>query len=455
MARERQVAAYLRIADAALRAGRSDEAERWYRRALALDPANALALGGLAAARRQRWMRRWLLPTGALVLALFILASALALGTHLLQGRAGLAAPPTAAPPPEATPVAPSGASALPPWPSAPEEALALAAHELAQGLLAEDFARLDVAARSLLQVQQSWGEDAGEEARVAAARLMAALEACASRQWSAAAEHLAAVPDLPSEGRTSLAVGRFLVLLRAGEADLARYVNSLFARPEPLRAAAAHYQVARTLLRDLPQEGDWAARLEHAPLRFFEDFGEPAALAQTWSGWREGTGTLEPAGTLRWGGTEGEALLSRAGENWRDYALIVRLQPQAAGKVGLAVRCANAEQCCVAWLPTGGDESQGLSSWWLECHMGEEVNTFRPTAEGEGAGRCLAPGAWHVVAVTVAGDEVALTCDGLSLGLTGPLGGPPAGGVGLFAGGTEVFVDYVAVTDPPALPRR
>ncbi len=455
MARERQVAAYLRIADAALRAGRPEEAEHWYRRALALDPANALALRGLAAARRQRWMRRWALPVGALVLALFLLASALALGAHLLQGRTGPLAAPTAVPPPEATSAAPSGASALPPWPSDPEEALALAAHELAQGLLVEDFARLDVAARSLLQVQRTWGEDAGEEARVAAARLTAALEACASHHWSAAAEHLAALPDLPSEGRTSLAAGRFLVLLRAGEADLARYVNSLFARPEPLRAAAGHYQMARSLLQDLPREGDWAARLEHAPLRFFEDFGEPTALAQNWSGWDEGTGTLQPDGTLRWGGEEGKGLFSRAGGNWRDYALIVRLRPEGAGKVGLAVRCADPERCCVAWLPVGPREGSGGDSWGLECRMGEKVNTLRPAAEGEQAGRCLAPGEWHVVAVTVAGDEVGLTCDGLSLGLAGPLEGPSSGGVGFLAGGAEVLVDYVAVTDPPALPRR
>ncbi|MGQ9714703.1 MAG: tetratricopeptide repeat protein, partial [Anaerolineae bacterium] len=70
MARERQVAAYLRIADAALRAGRPDEAEHWYRKALALDPANALALAGLAAARRQRGVRRWLLPASGFVLVL-------------------------------------------------------------------------------------------------------------------------------------------------------------------------------------------------------------------------------------------------------------------------------------------------------------------------------------------------------------------------------------------------
>jgi len=453
--RERQVAAYLRIADAALRAGKPHEAERWYRKALALDPANALALGGLAAAKQQRWMRRWVLPAGGFVLALLFLAGALALGASLLQRHAGPPAVPTAALSPEATSTALSGASALPPWPSAPEEALALAAHELAQGLLVEDFARLDVAARSLLQVQRSWGEEVGEDARVAAARLTAALEACASRQWSVAAEHLAAVPDLPAEGQGSLDAGRFLVLLRAGEADLARYVSSFFARPEHLRSAASHYQMARALLQSLPQEGDWAARLERAPLRFFEDFGEPAALAQAWRGWDDGAGALEPSGVLRWGLREGASLLSQAGEGWRDYALIVRLQPQSTGKVGLAVRCTDAQRCCALWLSVGQAGERGPSPWWLECRVGDEATALQPAPEGGEAGICLTPGAWHVVAVTVAGDEVALTCDGSSLGLAGPLGGPPAGGVGLLAGGTEVLLDYVAVTDPPALPRR
>lgn len=455
MDRERQVAAYLRVADAALRAGRPHEAERWYRKALDLDPANAQALAGLAAVQRQRGMRRWFLPAAGLAGAVLLLAGALVLGTYLLQGRAGLPPVPTAAPSPEATLTPLSGASTLPPWPSEPEKALALAAHELAQGLLGEDFARLDVAARSLLQVQRSWGDETEDEWRVAAARLTAALEACASRQWSAAAEHLAAMPDLPAEARASLAAGRFLVLLRAGEGDLARYVNSLFARPEHLRSAAGHYQMAGALLQDLPQGGDWAVRLERAPLRFFEDFGEPAALARAWSGWNEEAGTLEPAGVLRWGREEGEVLLSQAGEEWRDYALIVRLQPEGAGKVGLAVRCAGAEGCCVVWLPLGEDEGRNPSTWRLECRTGEEVKTFQPAAEGEGMGRCLASGTWHVVAVTVAGDQAALTCDGLSLGLVGPLEGPVAGGVGLIAGGTEVLLDYVAVTDPPALPRR
>lgn len=454
MARERQVAAYLRIADAALRAGRPDEAERWYRKALALDPANALALAGLAAARRQQGVRRWLLPAGGLVLVLLLVAGTLAVGASLLRGRAGPPAIPTATPSPGSTPRALSGASTLPPWPTAPEEALALATHELAQGLLVEDFARLDVAARSLLQVQRSWEEEVGEDARIAAARLTAALEACASHQWSVAAEHLAAVPDLPAEGQ-ALAVGRFLVLLRAGEADLARYVNSLFARPEPLRSAAGHYQMARTLLRDLPQGGDWAARLDHAPLRFFEDFGEPATLAQTWSGWPGGEGMVDPDGVLHWGRQEGAILLSRAGENWRDYALIVRLQPQSEGRVGLAVRCAEAERCCALWLSVGEEGTLGPSPWELECRLGEEVKALHPEAEGEGPERGLSPGTWHVVAMTVAGDEIALTCDGLFLGLAGPLEGPPAGGVGILAGGTEVLLDYVAVTDPPALPRH
>ncbi|MGC8837388.1 MAG: tetratricopeptide repeat protein [Anaerolineae bacterium] len=455
MDRERQVAAYLRIADAALRAGRPHEAEQWYRKALALDPANALALRGLAAARWQRGMRRWFLPAAGFVLALLLLAGASALGFHLLQGRGAPSLTPTAIPSLEAPLPAFSEASALPPWPSAPEEALALATHELFQGLLAEDFARLDVAARSLLQVQRSWGdEEAGEEPMVAAARLTAALEACASRQWSAAAEHLAAVPDLPPEARASLAAGHFLVLLRAGEADLARYVNSLFLRPEHLRSAAGHYQMARALLPDLPQEGDWAVRLEHAPLRFFEDFGEPAAMAQTWNGWHEGAGEVEPSGVLHWGREAGKPLLSRAGEGWRDYALIARLQPEGVGKVGLAVRCLDAEHCCAAWLPAGQEGEHSPSSWGLECRTGERVKVLQPAAGGEGTGRCLVPGAWHVVAVTVAGDQAALTCDGVSLGLVGPLEGPLAGGVGLITEGTGILLDYVAVTDPPALPR-
>ncbi|MGQ9567419.1 MAG: tetratricopeptide repeat protein [Anaerolineae bacterium] len=453
MARERQVAAYLRIADAALRAGRPDEAEHWYRKALALDPANALALAGLAAARRQRGVRRWLLPASGFVLVLLFVVGTLVVGASLLRGRASPSAVPTATPSPDTTPLALSGASTLPPWPTAPEEVLALAVHELAQGLLGEDFARLDVAARSLLQVQQSWGEEVGEDARIAAARLTAALDACASHQWSVAAEHLAAVPDLPAEGQ-ALAVGRFSVLLRAGEADLARYVNSLFARPEPLRSAAGHYQMARALLQDLPQGGDWAARLDHAPLRFFEDFGEPATLAQTWNGWPGGEGMVDPGGVLHWGRREGDLLLSRAGGNWRDYALIVHLQPRSEGRVGLAVRCTEAERCCALWLSVGGG-ARSPSPWWLECRTGEEVKAFHPDAEREGAEGCLVPGTWHVVAVTVAGDEIALTCDGLFLGLAGPLEGPPAGGVGILAGGTEVLLDYVAVTDPPALPRH
>lgn len=454
MDRERQVAAYLRLAQAALRAGNPREAERWYVKILALDPANAVALAGLAKARRQRRVRRWLLPVGgALLGALLMVALGLAIRTLGKPAQAP-ATPETAAPAMSApAPTPTGGASLLPPWPTAPEEALALAAHELTQGLLAEDFARLDVAARSLLRVQQTWNrqEAVEEEWMLAAARLTAALEACASRQWAAAAEHLAAIPSLPDEAQGSLEVGHFLVLLRAGEADLARYVNSLFTQPEYLRAAAGHYQMARALLDALPRSGDWRARLEHAPLRLFEDFGEPATLPQAWKGWGEGGGSLDPAGYLQWGGQKG-ALLTRAGERWQDYAFIARLRPEEEGKVGLAVRCPAEEHCCTVWLSTAKGEGM---PWWLECREGEAKATHRPTPERAGPEWRLMPGAWHVVAVTVAGDQVALACDGVSLGLAGPLEGPPAGGVGLVGGGTEVSFDYVAVTDPPALPRE
>jgi len=459
--REKQIAAYLRVADAGLHAGNCDLADLWYRRVLEMDPANAQALRGLAAVDRHRWLRRWVIPVGGILLALLVVAVALGLVARHRGERPEARA--TAFQPQELTsPVpAPEGQQPALPVPADPQEAVQLALKELRRGLATDDLSRLAPTAQALVLGQGTWDSQtaSGADWTAAAARLAVALEACQTRRWAAAAEHLAALPDLPGEAQQDLSVGRFLVLLRAGEADLAHHMNPLFSRAEYLRAADAHFARAREISETLPPEGGWPARLASAPLHFFADFEAPSTLHEHWSGLPEATAPLYGQGTLLWNSDAGTGIFSRAGADWHDYALVVRLRPEGEGRVGLGVRCVDAKSCCVVWLPVGTGETEAGeegASWWMACHVGDTIQTHRPQpSHPTGEGTCLlSPGEWHLVSVSVAGNQAALTCDGVSHGLVGDVRGPEAGGIGLFAEGPQVHFDYVAVTDPPALPR-
>jgi len=460
--RERQSTAYLRVADAGLHAGNCDVADLWYRRVLEMDPVNAQALRGLAAVDRHCWLRRRVIPAGGILLALLVVAVALVLvarhrGEQPEAGAAAFQPQELTSPAP-----APEGQQPALPLPADPQEAVQSALKELRRGLATDDLSRLAPTAQALVLAKGTWDSQAasGADWTAAAARLAVALEACQTRRWAAAAEHLAALPDLPGEGQQDLSAGRFLALLRAGEADLAHHMNPLFSRAEYLRAADAHFAMAREISETLPPEGDWAERLAGAPLHFFADFEAPRTLHEHWSGLPEATAPLDGRGNLLWSSDAGAGIFSRAGADWRDYDLVVRLRPEGEGRVGLGVRCADAKSCCVVWLPVGTEEAEtgeGGASWWMACRAGDTIQTHRPQpSQPAGEGTCLlSPGEWHLVAVTVAGNQAALTCDGVSHGLVGGVREPEAGGIGLFAEGPQVLFDYVAVTDPPALPRN
>lgn len=466
MDRDRQLSAHLKVAGANLRAGNYAEARRWYRRVLEVDPTNVQALQGLDAAERRRWLRRWVLPVGGLLVVVLVVVAALTVGYDRLFSRP--------AEPLFGSRVAsgqgklvPAGQTPAPsfPWlpalPADPQESVRAALRELEHALRTDNLGHLTLTAQSLTLAQQTWDSqtpDTGDWIS-AAARVGAALESAQARRWAVAAEHLAAAPRLPGEAQQDLSVSRFLILLRAGEADLARYMGSLFSRPEYLRAAHAHFSLAREVSEGLPSAGDWAERLARTPLWFFDDF-DTADLAGNWAGAPAAEGLLDEAGNLQWGG-EGVAgpLFSRAGGGWRDYALVARLRPGAEGRVGLGLRCGGDQACCVAWLPVGPEQPAdggAAPPWWVECREAGASRTYRPRpAVGTDGGACrLSPEAWHVVAVTVAGDQIALTCNGVASGLARGVEGPAEGGIGLFAQEATVWFDYVAVTDPPALPR-
>ncbi|NLE75735.1 MAG: hypothetical protein GX605_03140 [Chloroflexi bacterium] len=436
MTKQRQVVAYLRMAAAAAHAGDYPAAQQWYRRALAMDPANPRALQGLDSLSRHRTICRWLMPLASFVLAVTVTAAALLLASWYRHeqplSRVEASAPRSAL----ATPAPPT-----------PAEGVHLALQALVASLTADDCAALQHASADLARNRSLWQEDAigaSDGWTASAVHLQSALEAVQARRWSAAAEHLAAFPQLPSGESADLTEAQFMVLLRAGEADLAHYMDALPSRAESLRAADAYFAQARKLAGSLPDVTVGAAYLERIPLHFFEDFDSPQAAQNRWAAEPSGGDALTvQEGALRWTAAASTRRLASVPSGWDDYTVIVRLLPLGQGAVGLGVRCADSESCYTVWLPVA--DPMG----------GDAPNTPTSDQADPSPAPHLQAGSWQLVAVTVAGHRVAVTGNGHDWGMAQDATLSETGGVSLSLYGADALVDYVAVVAPLALPRE
>jgi hypothetical protein len=227
--------------------------------------------------------------------------------------------------------------------------------------------------------------------------------------------------------------------------------MGSSFAQAEYLRVAVADFGHARAAVAALPVQEKWDHWMARSPLQFFDDFSRSDDVRSNWTGFPEQAHILDGDGNLQWDGRIAPLQVRTTDSaGWQDYTLALQVFPEGVGTLGLGQDLPGQADAPMVWLeatslpgPEGGQPDQPDPKAGATEVLGADL-----------AKPCLIAGQWNLVTLTLAQDQAYLTSNGAVCGHQKAAAGDQPGNVSIHLDGTRFLIDYVAVTDPVALPR-